>query len=56
MPIYNVDDNDMDVLIKTVFMEARGESTEGQAAVTYVIVQRARLNKSYWGGNTIAGV
>uniref|UniRef100_A0A914P6K6 Cell wall hydrolase SleB domain-containing protein n=1 Tax=Panagrolaimus davidi TaxID=227884 RepID=A0A914P6K6_9BILA len=56
MPIYNIDDHDLDILKKTVFMEARGEPADGQAAVVYVIVTRARLNKPYWGGSKIADV
>ena len=55
-PVYPVDDNDMHVLTQTVFMEARGEPPEGQAAVVYVIIERARQNKGYWGGRKIADV
>ena len=39
-----------------MYLEARGESDEGQAAIIFVIIQRARLNKSYWGRTKIANV
>ncbi|GMS99207.1 hypothetical protein PENTCL1PPCAC_21382, partial [Pristionchus entomophagus] len=44
------------VLKKTIWLEARGEPHEGKVAVAYVIINRARANRSYFGGNTIAGV
>ncbi|GMR33561.1 hypothetical protein PMAYCL1PPCAC_03756 [Pristionchus mayeri] len=47
---------DFDVLKKTIWLEARGEPHEGQVAVAYVIKNRARANRGYWGGSTIAGV
>lgn len=47
---------DYQVLLDTIFAEARGESEQGQKAVAWVIKNRADLNRSYWGGNTIAGV
>ncbi|GMS99094.1 hypothetical protein PENTCL1PPCAC_21269, partial [Pristionchus entomophagus] len=36
--------------------EARGEPHEAQIGIAHVIKNRARANKVYWGGNTIAGV
>ncbi|CAF3644235.1 unnamed protein product [Rotaria sp. Silwood1] len=36
--------------------EARGEPYEAQTWVAWVIKNRALLNRSYWGGNTIKGV
>ena len=47
---------DYKILLDTIFAEARGEPELGQKAVAWVIKNRADLNKSYWGGNTIAGV
>lgn len=47
---------DYQTLLKTIYGEARGESELGQRAVAWVINNRAKLNRGYWGGNTIAGV
>ncbi|MGA7673526.1 MAG: cell wall hydrolase [Rhizomicrobium sp.] len=38
---------DIDVLARTVFGEARGESFEGQCAVAQVIVNRAEIAQAY---------
>lgn len=48
--------SDKEILAKTVYLEARGEGEQGWRAVAFVIMTRARLNKSYWGGNTVKGV
>ena len=48
--------HDYEILLKTVYGEARGEEQRGQLAVAWVIYNRARLNKSYWGGSSIAAV
>jgi N-acetylmuramoyl-L-alanine amidase len=48
--------NDYQVLLKTIYGEARGESTEGQKAVAWVIKNRANRNLSHWGGYNIANV
>ncbi|CAF0903417.1 unnamed protein product [Rotaria sordida] len=48
--------SDREVLAKTIYGEARGESREGQEAVGHVIKNRAQANKSDWGGNSISGV
>ncbi|GMT15557.1 hypothetical protein PFISCL1PPCAC_6854, partial [Pristionchus fissidentatus] len=48
--------NDVDVLKKTIWLEARGEPYDGQVAVAHVIKNRAETNRGYWGGNTISGV
>ena len=45
-----------DVFAATIYAEARGESIEGQEWVGHVIKNRARLNKSYWGGTSIKDV
>ncbi|GAV08934.1 hypothetical protein RvY_18552 [Ramazzottius varieornatus] len=47
---------DYQVLLRTIWAEARGEPADGQLAVAHVIWTRARSNLEYWGGNTIAGV
>ena len=47
---------DYQTLLKTIYSEARGESELGQRAVAWVIYNRAKLNREYWGGNTLAGV
>ena len=47
---------DYKILLDTIFAEARGEPESGQKAVAWVIKNRVKLNRSYWGGNTIAGV
>jgi len=44
------------ILLKTIYGEARGESKEIQIAVAWVIYNRTKLNMSYWGGSTLAGV
>jgi N-acetylmuramoyl-L-alanine amidase len=45
---------DLEIMSKTVYGEARGESYEGKVAVAYVIINRW-LKKS-WYGDSIAGV
>ena len=52
----SLDSHDYKILLKTVYGEARGEWKTGQVAVAWVIRNRARLNKSYWGGSSIAAV
>lgn len=47
---------DKEILAKTVYLEARGEPTEGWRGVAFVIMNRAKLNKSYWGGSSVGGV
>lgn len=44
---------DIDILARTIYGEARGETTEGQLAVGLVILNRYRSNK-WFSGNTIA--
>lgn len=51
--------NDIDVLARTIWGEARGESISGQEAVASVILNRVAFAKRkgrYWWGNDIAGV
>lgn len=47
---------DREIFAKTVYGEARGEPEEGQIWVAWVIKNRARANKSYWGGSKIGDV
>lgn len=51
-----VEMTDYRTLKDTIYAEARGEPREGQIAVAHVILNRARANRSYWGGNSISGV
>ncbi|OQV19648.1 hypothetical protein BV898_06420 [Hypsibius exemplaris] len=48
--------NAFEVLQKTIYGEARGESKAGQVAVAWVIKNRVDQNKSYWGGDSYEGV
>src|SRR3569623_1023475 len=48
--------DEFEVFFKTLYAECRGEPRRGQEWVGCVIKNRARRNKSYWGGNTIKGV
>jgi N-acetylmuramoyl-L-alanine amidase len=45
---------DIEVLIRTVFGEARGEALLGKVAVAHVILNRA--NKGGWWGRTVEAV
>jgi len=50
---------DIDVLARTLYGEARGETVRGKEAVACVImnrVRRAQDRGGYWWGNTIEGV
>lgn len=52
-------DLSIDILAKTVFGEARGETVAGQEAVASVILNRVAFSQKrgrYWWGNTIAEV
>lgn len=46
----------IEVFAKTIYAEARGEPEEGQQWVGWVIKNRARADRSYWGGNSIKSV
>ena len=46
---------DMEILAKTIFGEARGESQEGQIAVACCVFNRFKSGK-WFGAKTIAGV
>lgn len=48
---------DTDILARTIYGEARGESISGQEAIASVILNRVAFAKRrgrYWWGNTIA--
>jgi len=47
---------DRETLYKTVYGESRGEPDDGQKAVTGVILNRAKQDKSYWGGSGVGNV
>lgn len=47
---------ELDILSKTLYLEARGEPEEGIRWVAWVIKNRAKKNRSYWGGSNIADV
>lgn len=42
-------DSELNVLAATIYAEARGEPDEGQVWVAWVIKNRARAGRSYWG-------
>lgn len=51
--------NDIDVLARTIYGEARGESISGQEAVASVIMNRVSFSKRrgrYWWGNSVSDV
>ena len=48
--------SELEVYAKTIYAEARSESKEGQIWVAWVIMNRARMNRVYWGGNRIKDV
>ncbi|CAF1560127.1 unnamed protein product [Didymodactylos carnosus] len=45
-----------DVFYQTIYAEAQGECEEGQKWVAWVIMNRAQLDKDYWGGKSIKDV
>ena len=50
---------DVDILARTIYGEARGESISGMEAVASVVLNRAAFSKRrghYWWGNTVADV
>lgn len=52
-------ENDTDVLARTIYGEARGESVSGMEAVASVVLNRVAFSNRhgrYWWGNTIADV
>ena len=50
----NISDNDLTIMAKTIWGEARGESQQGQEAVAWVI--RNRAQRGGWWGNSIREV
>lgn len=51
-----ITENDIDVVTRTVIGEAATQSVEGKIAVVHVILNRARLNSPWYGGNNLADV
>ena len=54
-----MNEEDIDILARTIYGEARGESLSGQEAVASVVLNRVKFAKCkgrYWWGNTIAEV
>jgi hypothetical protein len=51
-----ITDKDIDVVVRTVIGEAAREPEAGQAAVVWVIINRARKNVKWYGGNQLANV
>lgn len=50
---------DVDILARTIYGEARGESISGMEAVASVVLNRAAFSKRrghYWWGNTVGEV
>lgn len=51
--------NEIEVLARTIYGEARGESVSGMEAVACVVVNRLNFSRRkgrYWWGNTIAAI
>ncbi|MEQ9486045.1 cell wall hydrolase [Coleofasciculus sp. F4-SAH-05] len=51
--------NDIDILARTIYGEARGESDQGKEAVAWSVINRvnyAQARGGYWWGNTIRDV
>lgn len=54
-----MEDDDADVLARTIYGEARGENLDGQEAIASVVLNRLRFSKEkggWWWGNTIAQI
>lgn len=58
-PFQPVNANDLDVMARTIWGEARNQGYAGMQAVANVIMNRVRYSKQkggYWWGNGVAGV
>ncbi len=53
-PVPGFTDDELEVLAKTIFGEARGESPLGQEAIGFVVLNR--INAKSWWGRDIIGV
>ena len=51
-----ITENDIDVVTRTAIGEAATQPVEGKIAVIHVILNRARLNEPWYGGNNLADV
>lgn len=54
--LLTISEQDIDVLVRTTIGEAALEPDEGKVAVAWVIMNRARQNISWYGGNNVADV
>jgi spore germination cell wall hydrolase CwlJ-like protein len=54
--IFPHDHNDLDILTRTIWGEARGEGPVGWAAVAWVVRNRAAHRPAAWWGSTVSGV
>lgn len=52
----NITEADVDVLVRTVIGEAAQEPQIGKIAVIWVIINRAKANVKWYGGNNLASV
>ena len=51
-----ITERDIDVVVRTAIGEAATQPIEGKIAVIHVILNRARLNEPWYGGNNLADV
>lgn len=52
----NISERDIDIMVRTTIGEAALEPTLGKIAVAHVILNRARQNISWYGGNNVSDV
>lgn len=52
----NISEANVDIMVRTIIGEAAREPTEGQIAVTWVILTRAMQNVRWYGGNSVTSV
>jgi Cell Wall Hydrolase len=51
-----ITESDLDVMVRTTIGEAANEPDIGKIAVAWVILNRARINTTWYGGNSVASV
>lgn len=51
MPILSKHSKKFQVLLKTVYAEARGQPVECQKAIAWTVANRVRQNRPEWGGS-----
>lgn len=52
----SISEHDLDVMVRTIIGEAANEPDVGKIAVCHVILNRARTNTPWYGGNNVADV